>query len=72
MIERFSLTDIQADHIANMTLGRLTGMEQQKINDELIEIEAKIADYEEDYCAQYSLHSNYVARQIIRYYTYSE
>lgn len=47
MIERFSLTDIQADHIANMTLGRLTGMEQQKINDELIEIEAKIADYED-------------------------
>lgn len=47
MIERFKLSEIQADHIANMTLGRLTGMEQQKINDELKEIEAKIADFED-------------------------
>lgn len=45
--QRFGLTEIQADHIANMTLGRLTGMERQKIIDELKEIELKIADYEE-------------------------
>ena len=47
LIERFNLSEIQADHIANMTLGRLTGMEQQKINDELKEIEEKIADFED-------------------------
>ena len=45
--ERFGLTDIQSDHIANMTLGRLTGMERQKIIDELAEIEIKIADLED-------------------------
>ena len=45
--QRFGLTEIQADHIANMTLGRLTGMERQKIIDELKEIELKIADYED-------------------------
>ena len=47
LIERFGLSDIQADHIANMILGRLTGLETQKILDELAEIEAKIADYED-------------------------
>lgn len=45
--DRFGLTDIQADHIANMTLGRLTGMERQKIIDELAEIEIKVADLED-------------------------
>lgn len=47
LMERFELSEIQADHIANMTLGRLTGMERQKIIDELKEIEEKIADYED-------------------------
>ena len=47
LMDRFSLSEIQADHIANMTLGRLTGMERQKILDELEEIEEKIADYED-------------------------
>lgn len=47
LVERFSLSEIQADHIANMTLGRLTGMERQKILDELKEIEERIADYED-------------------------
>ena len=45
--DRFGLSDIQADHIAQMTLGRLTGLEQQKILDELAEINLKIADYED-------------------------
>ena len=44
---KFGLSDIQADHIANMTLGRLTGMERQKIIDELKEIEIKVADLED-------------------------
>ena len=47
LIARFGLSEIQADHIANMILGRLTGLETQKILDELAEIEAKIADYED-------------------------
>ncbi|WP_279254434.1 DNA gyrase subunit A [Ruminococcus sp. Marseille-P6503] len=47
LMDRFELSEIQADHIANMTLGRLTGMERQKIIDELKEIEEKIADYED-------------------------
>ena len=47
LIKRFELSEIQADHIANMTLGRLTGMERQKILDEMLEIEEKIADYED-------------------------
>lgn len=47
LIARFGLSEIQADHIANMILGRLTGLETQKILDELAEIEAKIADFED-------------------------
>lgn len=47
LIERFKLSEVQADHIANMTLGRLTGLESQKIIDELNEIEIKIADLED-------------------------
>jgi len=35
LMERFGLTDIQAQAIVEMTLGRLTGMERQKIEDEL-------------------------------------
>ncbi len=44
---RFSLSDIQTTHITNMTLGRLTGLERQKIMDELHELEEKIADLED-------------------------
>ena len=47
LCERFGLTEIQADHIAQMTLGRLTGLERQKIIDELAEIELKVADLED-------------------------
>ena len=45
--DRFGLSDVQADHIAQMTLGRLTGLEQQKIFDELKELEIKIADLDD-------------------------
>ena len=44
---RFGLSDVQAEHIAQMTLGRLTGMERQKIMDELAEITARVADLED-------------------------
>jgi len=47
LMERFDLTEVQADHIVNMTLGKLTGMERQKLLDELAELKIKIADLED-------------------------
>lgn len=47
LCSRFGLSDVQAEHIAQMTLGRLTGMERQKIIDELAEIELRVADLED-------------------------
>ena len=46
LMERFGLTDIQAQAIVEMTLGRLTGMERQKIEDELARLYALIAELE--------------------------
>ena len=46
LMERFGLTDIQAQAIVEMTLGRLTGMERQKIEDELERLRALIAELE--------------------------
>ena len=47
LMERFGLTDVQAQAIVEMTLGRLTGMERSKIEDELAKLEALIAEYRE-------------------------
>lgn len=44
LIERFSLTDVQAQAIVDMRLGRLSGLERQKILDELQEV-LKTIDY---------------------------
>ena len=46
LMERFGLTEIQAQAIVEMTLGRLTGMERQKIEDELNRLYALIAELE--------------------------
>ncbi len=46
LMERFGLTDIQSQAIVEMTLGRLTGMERQKIEDELDRLHALIAELE--------------------------
>jgi len=46
LIDRFGLTDIQSQAIVEMTLGRLTGMERQKIQDELDRLHALIAELE--------------------------
>ena len=46
LMERFGLTDIQAQAIVEMTLGRLTGMERSKIEDELERLHALIAELE--------------------------
>ena len=44
LMERYGLSDIQAQAIVEMTLGRLTGLERQKIEDELAKLAALIAD----------------------------
>lgn len=44
--ERFNLTEIQAEAIVQMTLGKLTGLERQKILDELDELMKKIGELE--------------------------
>ena len=46
LIERFNLSVIQADAIAQMRLYQLSNMERQKILDELAAIEEKIAELE--------------------------
>lgn len=43
----FHLDDAQAQAIVDMRLGRLSGLEQQKINDEYAELEGKIAGFME-------------------------
>ena len=47
LMERFGLDDVQASAIVAMRLGQLTGLEKSKIENELAEILAKIAEYEE-------------------------
>lgn len=44
--ERFNLDDLQTTAIVGMTLGRLSGLEKQKIEDELAEKRTKIIEYE--------------------------
>ncbi|MDX1983083.1 MAG: DNA gyrase subunit A [Bryobacteraceae bacterium] len=47
LISRFEFTERQAQAIIELQLQRLTGMEQQKILEELAEIQRKIAEYME-------------------------
>ncbi len=44
LVSRFGLTEIQADAILELQLQRLTGLERQKIVDELAELKVLIAD----------------------------
>ena len=46
LMERFGLTDIQAQAIVEMTLGRLSGMERQKIEERLLKLYETIAQLE--------------------------
>ena len=46
LCENFPLDDVQADAIVKMPLGRLTGLERQKIEDELASLRAKISEYQ--------------------------
>ena len=47
LIERFGLDDIQATAIVQMQLGRLSGMERDKIENEYNELLAKISEYQD-------------------------
>ncbi len=47
LIERFGLSEIQAKHVLEMQLQRLTGLERQKILDELAEVQQEIARLKE-------------------------
>ncbi len=47
LMEEFSLTEIQANAILTMQLGRLSSLDRLKIEDELDSIKAKIAEYTE-------------------------
>ena len=47
MTERFGLDDLQTQAIVQMPLGSLTGLERQKLEDELAALELKIADYKD-------------------------
>jgi len=44
LVARFALTEVQADEILKLQLQRLTGLERQKIVDELAELRVRIAD----------------------------
>ncbi len=47
LADRFGFDDEQTTAIVQMPLGRLSGLEKQKIEDELKELHAKIADWED-------------------------
>ena len=45
LIDRFGLTDMQAQAIVDMRLRALTGLEREKLEEEYAELEKKIAEY---------------------------
>ncbi len=47
LADRFGFDDLQTTAIVQMPLGRLSGLEKQKIEDELSELRVKIADWED-------------------------
>ena len=46
LMESFGLSEEQAQAISQMTMARLTGLERQKLEDELAELKVKIAEFE--------------------------
>ncbi len=55
LCERFSFSDEQAQAIVEMTLGKLTGLERQKVEDELNKLMALIADLEDILANEYRI-----------------
>ena len=47
LMERFSLSEKQAQAIVDMRLGQLTGLDQDKLRNEYAEVEKMIAYYKE-------------------------
>ncbi len=47
LMEKFGLTEIQAQAIVQMRLRQLTGLERTKIEEEIKELEIKVADFKE-------------------------
>ncbi|MBR5428859.1 MAG: DNA gyrase subunit A [Clostridia bacterium] len=47
LMERFGFDEIQATHIVQMRLGQLTGLEREKLENELNDLLAKIDEYHE-------------------------
>jgi DNA gyrase subunit A len=47
LMKRFKLSELQAQAILDMRLQRLTGLERQKVRDELAELKARIAELKE-------------------------
>lgn len=47
LMEKFALTEIQANAIVQMRLRQLTGLEREKIEDEIRELTVKIEEYKE-------------------------
>ncbi len=45
LMENFGFDEIQATHIVQMRLGQLTGLERQKLDDEMAELKARIDEY---------------------------
>ncbi len=45
LMARFGFDEIQANHIVQMRLGQLTGLEKEKLEDELAALRLKIAEY---------------------------
>ncbi len=46
LIERFELSDAQAQAIVEMTLGKLSGLERQKVEERIAKLEALVAELE--------------------------
>ena len=65
LMERFGLTDVQAQAIVDMRLGRLSGLERQKIHDELGEVQAQIK-YLNDILADEELAQSIIKEDLIR------
>ncbi|MBQ8175531.1 MAG: DNA gyrase subunit A [Oscillospiraceae bacterium] len=47
LVERFGITEVQAEAIAQMRLVQLSGLERMKLEEELAALHAKIKDFEE-------------------------
>jgi DNA gyrase subunit A len=47
LLEAFALSEIQAQHILDMPLRRLVGLEVEKLRAELVELQSSIAEYRE-------------------------